>query len=573
MDNTSKTKSLNILIVDDDSVDREMIRRHLMKSHQKILIEEAENVDDGLSLYDKNKHDIVLLDYRMPRRDGIEMIIEMRTHIRNYGSAIVMMSSAEDGELATACLHAGAQDFIPKSEITSRRLFNALIHAQTRFDLEQELRNSYLQSKDLAEKDCLTGLANRFVFEEYLQIAVANNPRSEFKLGLILFDLDNFKSINDVHGHDIGDHVLKEVANRVSTCLRNDELFSRLGGDEFSIVISNLKDTYQLSKIANRIIKSLKKPITTAHIDFNIDISMGIAIHPDNSVDSKELLKCSDIAMYRAKSTRGSSVSFFYPEMQDEFFRRYKIEKLLADAITENLLFLNYQPVINPSENTLIGFEALLRLQASTGEQFFPDEFIPIAEQTGKILEIGIWVIETALAQFSTWQKKNSTNLSMSINLSPVQLESDNLIETIKNCIAKHSLNPESIEFEITETAFLNPSKNVIDRIQSIHDLGCPIALDDFGTGYSSISHLLHFPISTIKLDKSIMPSNSDDKISIKLVEALIIMARTLELDVVAEGIENKFQLSCIKEYNLSRAQGYFFKKPITASNIDAEYF
>ena len=229
--------------------------------------------------------------------------------------------------------------------------------------------------------------------------------------------------------------------------------------------------------------------------------------------------------------------------------------------------------MINPSNNRLVGFEALLRLQTPTGEQFFPDEFIPIAEQTGKILEIGIWVIKTALAQFESWQKKHSNDLTMSINLSPVQLESDNLIDTIRNYIDEYGINPASIEFEITETAFLNPNKNIIDRIQSIHDLGCPIALDDFGTGYSSISHLLLFPISTIKLDKSIMPSDSDDEISIKLVEALVIMANTLELGVVAEGIENEFQLACINKHNVSRAQGYLFKRPAAASNIDEEYF
>ena len=432
MENTSSGKELHILIVDDDMVDREMVKRLLIKSEQNFVIDEAKDVDEGLSLYDKNGHDIVLLDYRMPRRNGIEMIIELRTHIREYGSAIVMMSSAEDNKLAINCIEAGAQDFIPKSEITTQRLFNALIHAKARFELEQELRQSYLQSKDLAEKDCLTGLANRFVFEESLQVAVANNPRSEFKLGLILFDIDYFKTINDVHGHDIGDHVLKEVSNRVSRCLRDEELFSRLGGDEFAIVIANLKDTYQISKIANRVVKSLKEPISIEHVNFNINISVGIALHPDNSFDSKELFKCTDIAMYRAKSIRGSSISFFYPEMQDDFLRRYEIEKTLAESISNNLLSLHYQPIINPSDNALKGFEALLRLENTTGKKYLPDEFIPIAEQTGKIIDIGIWVINTGLAQFKHWQNKHQNDLTISINLSPVQLESDNLIKNHK---------------------------------------------------------------------------------------------------------------------------------------------
>lgn len=226
---------VSVLIVDDDMVDREMVKRHLAKFPNTYQIREASTVDEGLALYDQVGFDIVLLDYRMPQRDGIEMIIELRTHMRNYGSAIVMMSSAEDEALAVACLEAGAQDFVPKSEITARRIHNALIHARTLFNLESELRRSYQRSKELAEKDSLTGLSNRFVFEESLQVAIANNARNEFKVGLLLLDVDDFKKINDVHGHLVGDGVLREVARRIRLALRGDELVSRLGGDEFVV--------------------------------------------------------------------------------------------------------------------------------------------------------------------------------------------------------------------------------------------------------------------------------------------------------------------------------------------------
>ena len=573
MSNLTCNEGLRILIVDDDMVDREMVRRLLSKSPHNLEVEEASNVDEGLLLYDRKRYDIVLLDYRMPRRDGIEMIIELRTHMRNFGSAIVMMSSAEDEKLVTKCLEAGAQDFIPKSEITSRRLSNALVHAKTRFKLETELRNSYLKSKDLAEKDSLTGLANRFVFEESLQVAVANNARSEYKLGLILFDMDNFKAVNDIHGHDVGDLVLKKVAICVSNCLREEELFARLGGDEFAILISNLKDAYQLNAIANRILTALKEPVTITHISFNVEISMGVSIHPDNSHSSKDLIKCSDIAMYRAKLKKGSSISYFYSGMQDEFLRRYVVESVLADAIKNNLLSLYYQPIFNPLENSVSGTEALLRLRLPTGEMVFPDEFIPIAEQTGFIIDIGEWVIETALKQLKQWGDIHLSNLVMSINLSSVQLESDNIIDTIKSCIGKNNVDPGSIEFEITETAYLSSNKIISERIHSIHNLGCRIALDDFGTGYSSISHLLHFPITTVKIDKSILPSGPEDKSTSKLLEALVILATSLGLDIVAEGVENEFQLSVIKCHNLKRAQGYYFKKPGSAHNIEKTYF
>lgn len=561
-------KMIKLLVVDDDKVDREMISRLLLKSSNKYHITEASSVDEGLEFYDTGIFDAVLLDYRMPQRSGIEMIIELRTHIRNYGSAIVVLSSAEDEELATRCIKAGAQDFLPKSEISTSRIQNALTHAQTRFELEMQLKESYLTSKKIAERDALTGLANRYVFDESLQVAVANNGRSEFKLGLILFDIDNFKHINDIHGHDAGDEVLIEIANRVSKSLRENELFSRIGGDEFAIMITNLKDIYHLNSIANRVISAVEAPVKTQHTSLKIELSIGIAIHPDNSEDGKELTKCSDIALYRAKTKRGNQVCFFYPEMQEKLLRRYEVEQALHDANKDNGFILFYQPMVSVVDQSIIGFEALLRLKNNDNLKCFPDEFIPIAEESGIISEIGDWVIDTAISQLSLWNKKYNKKLTMSINLSAVQIESETLIDTIWKNITQYRIDPATLEFEITETALLNSSDLIVSIIQSIRALGCKVALDDFGTGYSSISHLL-FPISSIKLDKSIMPSSTNDHSSKVLVEAVIAMANKLELNIVAEGIEEKFQLDFVKENGVHRAQGYYFNKPLAPNDIE----
>lgn len=567
---TPNENMINLLVVDDDKVDREMVRRLLNKSSTKYKITEASTVDEGLILYDRENFDVVLLDYRMPQRNGIEMILEIRSHMRNYGSAIVMLSTAEDEVLATECLKAGAQDFIPKAELSTSRIQNALTHAQTRFKLEMKLRESYLISKKLAESDALTGLANRFVFDDSLQVAVENNARNEYKLGLILFDIDNFKHINDIHGHDVGDEVLIEITQRISNVLRENELFFRIGGDEFSIMISNLKDIYHLNSIAKRVITAVEAPLETAHTLLQIELSIGIAIHPDNSGDSKELIKCSDIALYRAKATRGSQVCFFYPEMQEKLLRRYEIEKILHSAITNNGLILFYQPIIDASNQEIIGFEALLRLEPNQIVESFPDEFIPISEQNGTITGIGAWVIETAIKQLAIWNKISEKELCMSINLSAVQLECESLIDTISFNIDAHKIAPSSLEFEITETAFLNSSDLIVKRIQAIREMGCKIALDDFGTGFSSISHLLMFPITTIKLDKSIIPTSIGDTNSQILIEAVIAMVNTLKLDMVAEGIEEEFQLSFIQKHGVHRAQGYLFMKPMSAEKIDS---
>jgi len=549
-----------------------MLKRLLLKSDMCLTINEASTVDDGLALYDKENFDIILLDYRMPQKNGVEMILEVRAHLKKQGSAIVMLSSANDDALATECLKAGAQDFIPKSEVTVSRIQNALIHAQTRFELEMELRESYLTSKKIAERDALTGLANRFVFDEALQVAVANNARSEFKLGLIMIDIDHFKSINDVHGHDVGDQVLIEVANRISEALRKNELFSRIGGDEFAIMITNLKDVYHLNEIARRVVVAFEEPFKTEHALIQIELSIGIALHPDKSVDSKELIKCSDVALYRAKTKLGSQICFFYPEMQEKLLRRYEIERVLRSAITNEQLVLFYQPILNTKTKALIGFEALLRLNASNNLQSGPDEFIPIAEQIGVIIDLGSWVIEAAVCQLDKWNKSFKQSLTMSINLSAIQLESSSLINTITGAIDKYGISPSALEFEITETAFIKSTDIIIRRINAIRDIGCKIALDDFGTGYSSISHLLMFPITTIKLDKSIIPHSVDDSKGYILVEALITLAKKLKLEMVAEGIEQEFQLAFMQLNGVHRSQGYLFMKPMPSLEIERAY-
>jgi len=565
--------ALNILIVDDDVVDREMIRRCLDRGHLNVKMTEASTVDDGLRLYDQEKFDAILLDYRMPQRDGIEMILELRTYMRDFGSAIIMMSSADDEELAEQCLNAGAQDFIPKAEITSGRISRALIHARTRFSLEHKLRKSFLKTKELAEKDSLTNLSNRFVFEEALKVSIANNQRHEFKLALILFDVDKFKQINDVHGHDIGDLVLIGVAERVAKSLRSDELFVRLGGDEFAIMINNLRDVFQLSRISKRLLSCFKAPIVIGDLHIDVSISIGIAIHPDNCTDSKELVKCSDIALYRAKIDRGNKVCFFLPEMQEQFLRRYRVEKMVNHALKNEGFELHYQPIINPQDLSLVGFEALLRLNSPNSDKTYPDEFIPIAESNGSIIPIGDWVIDQAISQCAQWNSQYRKTYSMAINLSAIQIENSEVHKVVANALKKHGVAAQLIEFEITETALLNAQTDIVDRIKRIRELGCGIGLDDFGTGYSSISHLHNFPITTVKFDRSIIPHAPDDKHSTRIIKALLAMVNVLELEVVAEGIEEEFQAGIIKAFNISKAQGYYFQRPSGAQEIELAYF
>jgi diguanylate cyclase (GGDEF)-like protein len=561
---------LNILIVDDDVVDREHLIRTLNKANSDCHIVETESVDEGLAAFKAEKFDVVLLDYRMPKRDGIELLLELRSSLVDHSVAVIMLSNSEDSDLALECIKNGAQDFLLKSEVTSSRLRRAILQSQTRFELENKLYKSYQEARELAEHDSLTGLANRYSFEEALRLNITQQPRDNAKLALILFDLDNFKFINDSHGHDIGDLLLKQVSNRVYKCLRENELFARVGGDEFAIILSHLKSIDNATRVTQRILNCFDEPFNISGIEIKMGASIGIAIFPDNSLSATELLKYADIAMYRAKKLGRNQICYFETEMQKQFLQQYQIEANLVGALERDEFILHYQPIVDTTTSQVIGFEALIRWNFQN-TLHFPDNFIPIAESSRAIIEIGRWVIAQAISQISIWNLQSDKALSIAINLSSVQLADKTLISFIKSIIEKYQVPPALIEFELTETALLENSSQAIAVIESISQLGCHIALDDFGTGFSSVSHLQNFPINTVKIDKSLMLASNEPKTR-ALIDGLTAMLHSLGLNIVAEGIENEENLRLCQQLNIQRTQGYFFSKPLSTGCIEKKY-
>ncbi|MBA6296291.1 bifunctional diguanylate cyclase/phosphodiesterase [Colwellia sp. MB02u-9] len=561
---------MNILIVDDDVVDREHLIRTLNKANSDCHIVETESVDEGLAAFKAEKFDVVLLDYRMPKRDGIELLLELRSALVDQSVAIIMLSNSEESDLALECIKNGAQDFLLKSEVTSSRLQRAILQSQTRFELEKKLYKSYQEARELAEHDSLTGLANRYVFEEALRLNITQQPRDDAKLALILFDLDNFKFINDSHGHDIGDLLLKQVSNRVYKCLRENELFARVGGDEFAIILSHLKSVDNATRVTQRILNCFDEAFNILGIEIKMGASIGIAIFPDNSISATELLKYADIAMYRAKKLGRNQICYFEKKMQEQFLQQYQIEANLVGALERDEFILHYQPIVDTVTLQVIGFEALIRWNFQN-TLHFPDSFIPIAESSRAIIDIGRWVIAQAIYQISTWNLQSDKALSIAINLSSVQLADRTLISFIKSIIEKYQVPPALIEFELTETALLDNSSQAIAVIESISQLGCHIALDDFGTGFSSVSHLQNFPINTVKIDKSLMLASNEPKTR-ALVDGLTAMLHSLGLNIVAEGIEDENNLRLCQQLNIQRIQGYFFSKPLSTACIEKKY-
>jgi diguanylate cyclase (GGDEF)-like protein len=562
---------MDILLVDDDTVDRAIITRTLKKSNLNVNIVEATGVDQGLQLYSEKSFDVVLLDYNLPLRDGIEMIVEIRSAPEESSTAIVMMSTSEDENLALECIKAGAQDFLIKSEISDIKLRRAILHSTTRHNLEKKLFETYQEVKVLAETDSLTGLPNRYYFDESLKLALTNNRQNVNTLARLLLEVYNFILINDNFGHDTGDIFLKKTVSTIKSCLRGNELFARLGGDEFAITLIDLESSEHAILVAQRIINAMREPLEIASTLIHSTVSIGIALQNENSKTSKDIFKHADIAMYRAKKWGRNQACFFEDKMQEKFHKRLQTEVELRAALEKQQLQLYYQPVLEPSSGNVKGFEALLRWNID-GVTRAPDEFIQVAEETQQILPIGLWVIEEAISTLAKWNIGRNEPFTMSINVSAVQLRNLDIVNYLVNSLSKHKVSAHLIEIELTETSLFKDSITSRQVISGLTENGCRLSLDDFGTGYSSIAHLRNYPISIMKIDRSLMPENVFDIKNAALVEGLVAMATILGLDIVAEGVETQSHVELCKKLNIKRAQGYFYSQPKPSQDIEETY-
>lgn len=560
---------MKILIVDDDEIDTALVKNALKSSLKgNYQVKVADSVKNGLALIESETFDVILMDYHMPEVNGIEMIIDIRSRPNLGGTAIVIISSSQGTDIALECIEAGAQDFISKSDITHVKLHQAIIHSKKRFEMEQKMHESYLAVKNMAETDQLTGLYNRYYFEENLKFMTEGCKRSGLSVGMLAMDIDNFKHINDSLGHHAGDLLLIELVSRVEECLRVDDGFARLGGDEFAIILANIHSVDEVNMVASRILDSVKNQFLIEGKKLNCTVSIGAAIYPNDAKNREELIKCADIAMYRAKQNGKNTLRFYESHYQKEFNRRFTIQNEISNVLKESCFRLFYQPVFCAYNDKIIGVEALIRWP-DTPQSYSPDEFIPIAEEARLIHDIGKWVIIKAIEDLAKWQQQFDKTLTMSINVSALQLQDSKLIKILNSETKKHNVLPQTIILEITETALLDTNEKTTHILNSLSSHGFKIALDDFGMGYSSISHLNSYPINIVKLDKSMQSTDGDNEKKKNVLEAVAIMLKLLDFIVVAEGIETEVQLSVCHQLKIDRIQGYLLGKPSPAHILE----
>lgn len=420
----------------------------------------------------------------------------------------------------------------------------------------------------LANYDVLTGLPNRFLMQDRLTQAVAQAHRNRLRVGVMHIDLDRFKLVNETLGHYVGDVLLKQAADRIRRLIREGDTVARTGGDEFTIVFPNVASLPALSTTAERLLEDLSRPFPGEGQDLFVSASIGISLYPDDAGSVDELTKHADAAMYSAKHLGRNNYQFFTTDMNREVQERMLIEGGLRTAIQRDELSLVFQPKIDLATRRVFGAEALLRWNHPKLGVISPARFVPVAEEAGLVGAIGEWVLRTACRQIRTWQDAGFA-LQVAVNVSARQFQQYDVADLVLNVMHESGVRAEHLEVELTESAVMNDAETSIVTLERLADSGVQIAIDDFGTGYSSLSYLKRLPLDVLKIDQSFVRDISSDPNDAAIVRAIITLARSLGIKVIAEGVENEAQLAFLNAYGCQYAQGYLFGKPLTIPEFE----
>ncbi len=419
-----------------------------------------------------------------------------------------------------------------------------------------------------ANYDALTGLPNRTLLRDRLEQSMMLARRRSAKVVLMLVDLDGFKLVNDTLGHDTGDKLLCEAARRLIDCVRGSDTVARLGGDEFAVVLSDFADERHAPVVAQRIIDAVSKPFALGGEEAFVSASVGITTFPDDAENVLDLLRNADSAMYRAKDKGKSNFQYFTADMNGEVKERLFLKTGLSMALERGELMLHYQPKMGLRENWITGVEALMRWRHPDLGMISPGRFIPVLEESGLVMDAGVWAMREACRQFVHWQAQGLPAIPVAVNLSARQLRDDALVGLVDSVLAEAGVGPDALQIEITESMLMSEHAQVIRVLGALHDRGLTIAMDDFGTGYSSLSYLKRFPIDVIKIDRSFVADIATDQDDAEIIRTIITMGQSLRRRVVAEGVEDGEQLRILKEYQCHEIQGFYFSPPLPAERI-----
>ncbi len=673
---------LNILVIDDDDVDRMSVRRFLKTAGFKLAITEASDGKQGLEILKESAFDCAFLDYFLPDSNGLEILKAARAD--GIETPIIMLTGHGDVRLAVEMMQAGATDYLPKGEMSAENLSHSLNHAIKVYKLEQEraeaiaeltesnkrivnilesisdaffaldekgcttyinqqaerilqanrdalLGNNLVENlpsiaswfkeameKALIEKasvscegeyellsiwlevqiypgndgisvyfrditkrkkseeylshlanyDALTDLPNRVLLMDRLTQALTRAPWHKRSVAVLFCDLDRFKIINDTLGHNVGDHLLKTIASRFQESIRAGDTVSRLGGDEFVILLTDLAKPEDVGKITQKIIDRISDPLMLEGHEVFVTASIGISIFPDDGGDPNVLLKQADVAMYCAKDKGKNNYQMYSPELEAQTADRLTLESALRRSFERDELRVHYQPQIDIQTNIIIGVEALVRWEHPERGMISPADFLPIAEETGLIATIDEWVLKTACEQNVQWRKLGLPPIRVAVNLSDQIFHKNNLVKLVRKILTETNLAADGLELELTEAVVMSDVEHSLKILNQLREMGIQLAIDDFGTGYSSLGYLKHYPIHTVKIDRSFVNDITTDSNDAAIVEAIIAMSHKLKLNVLAEGVETDEQQNYLIKSECDFMQGFLFSRPLAADDF-----
>ena len=430
-------------------------------------------------------------------------------------------------------------------------------------------RSGYrLRIEQQANYDALTGLANRRLLNDRLSQAILRAERDRGRVAVAFVDLDQFKIINDTFGHELGDDMLRTMAERLGDCVRQSDTVARQGGDEFVLLLDGYQDAEELLGVIQRVHAAIGRPWQASRREFHVTCSVGVAVYPNDGRSAEVLLRNADVAMYKAKSNGRNNFQFFTTELNRMMVERVDIEHRLRNALSRKQLLLHYQPRVDVRSGRVVGAEALLRWRMPRQGLIPPSRFISVAEETGLIVPIGKWVLQVACQQAMAWQVVGLPPLVVSVNVSPRQFRQDNIVQTIADALRDSGLPPRCLQIELTEGLAMHDAENHVRMLDEIKALGVQIAIDDFGTGYSSLSYLKRFPVDQLKVDRSFVKDLATDADDAAIVQAIIALGHQLGLRIVAEGVENAAQYRFLRHNGCDEMQGYLFGRPMAADEF-----
>ncbi len=544
-----------LLVVDDELMNRDVLQRRLARVGYRVLT--ADSGPSALEIAAAQRVDLVLLDVMMPGMDGIETLRQLRRSRSVSELPVIMVTARDNSDDVVEALDAGANDYITKPV--------DFAVAQARIRTQLTARRA----------DPLTGLPNRLLFMDRLnELITRSNASGSFEFAVFFLDVDRFKVINDSLGHAAGDQLLTSISRRLEHSLRSTDIvarfdgectLARLGGDEFTVLLPGVRHVLDARAVAERLVASVSKPFELESREVVVSVSIGVVMADARYQRAEDMVRDADTAMYRAKDRGKARCELFDTSMLAAAEERLLIESDLRRALDRQEFRLHYQPIVTLSDRRLSGFEALVRWQHPERGLVAPDGFISIAEETGLIVPIGLWVLREACRQMRVWDVEfpECANLIVNVNLSARQCLHPTLVDDVARVLAETGLEPERLKLEITESLVLENSDDVIAVLTALRALGVQLGLDDFGMGYSALSYLQRLPVQTLKIDRTFV-NGIQNVGSVEIVRAILSLASGLSMNVTAEGVETADQAATLKDLSCEFAQGFFFDRPLT---------